>query len=78
MPEHDFDPSHHLHALHLQVHAAMQQAHEHLEHHEQEFAEAGSIDLTESLHAVHHHLKQAHLELEKHSEPHEHAHHEAH
>jgi hypothetical protein len=77
--EYYHDCHHALSALHLQVHAAMQQVHNHLEHDEHNYEdEAGHIGLMESLHAVHHHLKEAHRELEKHTEPHEHEYHEAH
>lgn len=76
MAEHE--RHHALSALHMQVHAAMQQAHDHLEHYEHDFEEAGRIGLMESLHTVHHHLKEAHYRLEKFSEHHEHEHHESH
>jgi hypothetical protein len=70
---------HPLSALHMQLHAAMQQAHNHLEHYDHlTEGESGHIALMESLHAVHHHLKEAHRELEKYSKPHEHEHHESH
>ncbi len=75
----DLDQRHHLHPLHLQVHAAMQEVHDHLEHRPRSLeSESGHVALMESLHAVHHHLKEAHDELSKYSEDHEHEHHEAH
>jgi hypothetical protein len=70
---------HALSALHMQVHTAMQQTHDHLEHYGQILGgEAGYATLRQSLHDVHHHLKEAHNELEKYSELHEHENHEAH